>query len=215
MERKHDRTFKTAVKRVINEIKSRPRAPIQLRKEIYSYVPDECSEITSEGKRCSKAFNYIDKQGYTKDCVKYCASQCDKWVNDIIDKLPVRLTIGQMNFNVKQIMFIFYKSNQRGKSLYHIKYLVKNNEWKINSDIEMKINNIKSALCNAIATTNKFQVIIRVFDTYGRIPYQRNKEIDNVSLLDDQGNRWFTPKWKFISYIGNDTLEIGKTYLFT
>lgn len=215
--------FKSVVNRVITEMKSKPKVPIQLRKEIYSYL-GECDDITNNGKRCSKAFHYTDKKGGKVDCVNYCLKQCDKWIKDVIDDLPASLTIDDVKLEITRIAFI--DDNTRQNYAYYYEYYTASQEkWIKNGMYETDSKEVKRQICMFV---NQGGNLIVEVDTIISQPSRKFKakmlalptgtELDNVSLLNNQGNRWFTPKWQLSNvHPIDDTLliNIQKKYKFT
>lgn len=82
------------------------KIPYRVRKHIYSFIDDDCKFITDKGRRCSRAFTYVNDKGISKDCSQFCTSKCNKWVDDVLDDLPRTMVINDTEFKIKSIEFI-------------------------------------------------------------------------------------------------------------
>lgn len=207
--------------------------PEDIRLEIYKFLPTptKCNEITKNGERCSKAFRYTDDKGNKMNCEKYCLQNCDKWIDDVLDNLPVSLTIDDAKFKIQEIKFIIYKNDEfgSGKIVYNHYTSMKKNRWYTSHVNEkgLKTKEVKQLLCSDLSELKDngyLEVVIR-----GKVnksdqdkmiiinnKYRKNPEITSISLLNEEGKRWFTPKWNFnkpLSRFEND-IRITKKYMF-
>lgn len=192
---------------------NKEKLPLILRKEIYKYK-NECAFITNEGKRCSKAFNYIDNQGNKLNCEEFCLKNCNKWIDSVIDTLPVSAKINDIKVDIQQISFTFDDNDKWT-------YLWKDDEWVDKDKNEIDKKNVKAKICSKIKNLvdSEFENYFMVFIV---CRYDENDERELTSsedevieLSDKDGNRWFTPKWEldFLSATwGYNKLSLSKIY---
>lgn len=192
---------------------NKEKLPLVLRKEIYKYK-NGCAFITDEGKRCSKAFNYIDNQGNKLNCEGFCLKNCNKWIDNVIDNLPVSAKVNDIKVEIQQISFTFDDDDKWT-------YLWKDDEWVDKDKNEIDKKNVKAKICSKIKNLvdSEFENYFMVFIV---CRYDENDERELTSsedevieLSDKDGNRWFTPKWEldFLSATwGYNKLSLSKIY---
>jgi hypothetical protein len=201
------------------------KIPTRMRKEVYSYLGG-CSTITNDGKRCSKAFNYVDDKGNKLNCEGFCLKNCSKWIDDILDNLPtyakiedIEIKVLKVSFNITPYLSYVY--------LYNVnKWEIRDRDGNISKN---KLSTIKKHLCSTLNNSDLIERKNFNVSIYGEIINKLSSEdrdrlnklndgddlLSIVQLQDKDRNRWFTPKWSVSYSPFYDTINMFKNYKIT
>jgi hypothetical protein len=175
------------------------RLPRRLRQEIYKFAGSDCNDITEGGTRCSRAFEYKNEKGQIRSCTNFCIENCDRWIDDVIDNLPRFIIINDIRCKISTFRFLFendiYRWSSPIQEFYHTQW------YHIDSDgNDYKVRNIKSELCYKIRETGTLKLeleIIRPDEHLDLTHLNKGNKIENLVLVNQHDERWFTPGWKF------------------
>jgi hypothetical protein len=117
------------------------KLPPRMKKEVFSYI-EGCPEITDKGKRCSRAFNYIDNKGNKISCENFCLKNCDKWIDNVINNLPISVKINDIKLKIISVSFFV------DDKIW--KYVWNDDEWVDENKKELNPKNVKTEICKEI-----------------------------------------------------------------
>lgn len=201
------------------------RLPHRLRYNIYDFINDDCQYITNQGKRCSKAFNYINSRGNKKSCIDFCLKNCKKWISDIIDNLPVYLYLNDIDFNIYVIDFIVSKTEYSNDFVYS--YYYEDKSWRYEHKSISK-DDIKEQLCKRMRNMESGEYFFVDITCIAKMGYRDNyhtfirkyehRYLDlpfQCTLLNVNKERWFSPGWKIYKFGFERNNKTGKRLIST
>ena len=130
---------------------------------IKKYLGESCTNITDNGKNCSRSLKYV-QDNKEKNCTKYCINNSDKWINDLFVKYPKYIVYNTKEIKIKGIIYQFI-SNTIKTEIYVQNTKISLSIYENNKEI-MDIKNISlNDLLNIFDIKKYNELIIQIIPT--------------------------------------------------